>query len=245
MLVRLANALQQDTPITCDSVPGRGRWFFSEKVTQQLSLECQNPSARARVMDLVWNVISKEIWFLDRLKKMEQHQGKGRVTQRIVKHIYTYIYTYDKNKIKKQKACFSRLSGQPSKKGKRVKKKKKAQMSGFAFPFNKLFTGLWNRREACKSTKVSIGRERVESPGGEESRGPSLLICFYSIWNKRTEGGMKKKIGGKKWKSFVDFAAAVSFFLDMIHDISAGSGEVCEGWRRTWVRACVLESVRN
>lgn len=52
-------------------------------------------------------------------------------------------------------------------------------------------------------------------------------------------------MGGKKWKSFVDFAAAaVSFFLDMIHDISACWGEVGEGGGE---RGCerVLESVRN
>lgn len=97
-------------------------------------------------------------------------------------------------------------------------------MSGFAFPFNKLFTGLWNRREARESTKVSGGERKSGNPGrGREPGAPAIDLFLLNLEQKNGRWNEKKE-GGKEGKSFVDSAATASFFLDMIHDISTRSG---------------------
>lgn len=104
---------------------------------------------------------------------------------------------------------------------------KNPQMSGFAFPFNKLFTGLWNRREARESTKVSGGERKSGNPGRGREPG-ALAIDLFLLNLEQKNGRWNEKKREKKGKSFVDSAAtaaaAASFFLDMIHDISTRSG---------------------
>lgn len=75
--------------------------------------------------------------------------------------------------------------------------KKKAQMSGFAFPFNKLFTGLWNRREACKSTKVSSGKRKSGKPGWGREPG-ALSIDLFLLNLEQKNGRWNGKNGWTK-----------------------------------------------
>lgn len=75
---------------------------------------------------------------------------------------------------------------------------KNPQMSGFAFPFNKLFTGLWNRREARESTKVSGGERKSGNPG--RGREPGALAIDLFLLNLEQKNGRRneKKRGKKK-----------------------------------------------
>lgn len=77
--------------------------------------------------------------------------------------------------------------------------KKNPQMSGFAFPFNKLFTGLWNRREARESTKVSGGRRKSGNLGrGREPGALAIDLFLLNLEQKNGRWNEKKKREKKK-----------------------------------------------
>lgn len=104
-------------------------------------------------------------------------------------------------------------------------------MSGFAFPFNKLFTGLWNRREARKSTKVSGGKRKSGNLG--RGREPGALAIDLFLLNLEQKNGRwnEKKEGEKRGSHLLTSLPPPPphFFLDMIHDISTRSGGVGVG----------------
>lgn len=119
---------------------------------------------------------------------------------------------------------------------------KNPQMSGFAFPFNKLFTGLWNRREARESTKVSGGERKSGNPGRGREPG-ALAIDLFLLNLEQKNGRWNEKKRGKKGSHLLTPLPppplpphfSLTWFMTFPR---------VRGWG-TWARARVLESVRN